>query len=185
MSSSKDYLRSASLTTRIVNATAVGNFIDELGGLLQHLELDFVRFSASEIEYDSESTPNLSIASFDLRHYRPVMKADISLAKCTALRSLSFRGCNPTLPAFLAFLSEINSPYIRKLSLWATSSGADRAILPDFRVLVEQLDSRHLRGLEEVCFTYRGPLQRAFVLEKLQRDLPNVDSRGILRLVMT
>ncbi|THG93496.1 hypothetical protein EW026_g7755 [Hermanssonia centrifuga] len=165
-SSSKDYLRSASLTTRIVNATAVGNFIDELGGLLQHLELDFVRFSASEIEYD-------------------IMKADISLAKCTALRSLSFRGCNPTLPAFLAFLSEINSPYIRKLSLWATSSGADRAILPDFRVLVEQLDSRHLRGLEEVCFTYRGPLQRAFVLEKLQRDLPNVDSRGILRLVMT
>ncbi len=91
---------------------------------------------------------------------------------------------NPTLPAFVAFLSEISSPHLRKLSLWVTSDNPDPGSLPDFRLLVEQLDSQHLRCLEEICFIYQGPLRGALVLEKLQKDLHNVDTRGILRLVM-
>ncbi len=55
-SPSKESLRALSVSTRIVESTAVGNFIREIGGSLQHLDLHLAQSFGSPIEYDCEFT---------------------------------------------------------------------------------------------------------------------------------
>ena len=112
-----------------------------------------------------------------------MIKDDISLTPCTALRVLTLAGINPSCDAIAMFLSEVSSPYIRKIVFPFTST-QDIVSLPDFTPLAASLAGRNLAGVGTVSFLYSGPLERHLVLAKICRDLPAVAVRGVIEVVV-
>lgn len=90
---------------------------------------------------------------------------------------------NPTSAAILGFLSEVNSPYIRKITLPVVAPASHPDELPNLSALDEPLSSQALKTLEAICIKYCGGLELDTVYRKLQEYLPSAHARGILQVV--
>ena len=111
---------------------------------------------------------------------RPVIRMDISLAKCRVLRKLTMRHHTPVSRAVRELVSEVPAP-LRTLALGVVSA-ADAQALPDFGVLQAHIAAR-ISTLQEVLLLSSGPVPEQVVLAKLQRDLPVLHAKGVLKVI--
>lgn len=90
---------------------------------------------------------------------------------------------NPTSAAILGLLSEVNSPFIRKITLPVSAHSTHPDEFPNLSALDESLSSRALKSVEAFCIKYSGGLELDIVSGKLQEYLPSTHARGILQVV--
>ena len=103
---------------------------------------------------------------------------EISLSRCTSLRSLTLRHYNPVSPTVLELLSNVPSTTIHTLTL-GTLAGKNTCNLPDFTPLAGYLPT----GLEKLEVLCGESLPLASVREKLRLELPKFFDRIALNTV--
>ena len=109
-----------------------------------------------------------------------VVRMEISLRACTALRKLTLRHHSPLSSAVLGLLSEVAAP-LRSITLGVLDA-PDAHSLPDFAPIAAHISEALMSTLQEERVLYSGPVPERVVLAKLQRDLPVIHARGVLKV---
>lgn len=112
-----------------------------------------------------------------------MIKQDIDLSVCTALRTLILDGNEPACPAIVSFLSEVAAPHLHTVVLPFVAK-VDPGSIPSFLPLAEPMASKRMTGLRELRFVYTGVPDWHLVMDKLRRELPDVEGRGVVRLAV-
>ncbi|GJE91636.1 hypothetical protein PsYK624_077860 [Phanerochaete sordida] len=158
---SRETLRALTLVARLGTLPAAGALLTALGPQLTALDLELALQFPASIEAE-------------------MVRTEISLRPCTALRALTLRHHNPLSRAVLELVSEVRTP-LRSLTLGVLDvDGA--AALPCFAPLAVCLSEALMRTLQEGRVLYRGPLPESAVLKKLREDLPLLHARGTLKV---
>lgn len=160
-SPSRETLRSLTLVARLATAPEVGRVLRELGPQLAELDL------------------KLDIA-FPAPLEAEIIRTDISLEHCTALRALTLRHHNPLSDAVAQLVAEVRAP-LKRIALGVLVVPAAGA-LPDFLPLAAVLGGRLMDTLHEELLFYSSPVPESVVLAKLERDLPVICAKGVLKV---
>jgi len=166
-------LRSLSVPSESIAGPLLGRFLTNSGSSLEHLELRNPRFYTSirsHIRFHNESALDALIAHLDF-------------SKLTSLRKLDMQDvCNANITVFL---SSLPAPVkLNQLTLIVTFNTIKQLISKDHKSLDDVLARPEFSNLEQVKFTYKGPLDRDIVLGELSRVFRSPAARGILVLEM-
>ncbi|EKM52057.1 uncharacterized protein PHACADRAFT_150999 [Phanerochaete carnosa HHB-10118-sp] len=171
-------IRSLRLIVRLHDSRAVGQFIEAVGGELEELDLELEAFLGLPLETASEFLPRLATKIYLTSFV--AMKQNISIVKCSRLRSFALYDNDVLSVAALGFINELNSPHLETISLTVTSEADDPEQLPDLSMLAAPLAREALSALKAVRIGYQGPLAIHIVRERIQMALPEVHFRGHL-----
>ncbi|GJE89970.1 hypothetical protein PsYK624_060880 [Phanerochaete sordida] len=150
---SRHTLRSLALVARLNNTQEVGRVLSELGPQLAELDL----------RLDIAFPPPLEAE---------IIRTDISLRPCTALRTLTLRHHSPLSPAVLELVAGVRSP-VRCITVGVFALPDERS-LPTFALLAQTIGDALAGPLQKIRVLFTGPIGQRAVLAKLQQDLAHV-----------